>query len=488
MAIVLVISLYTTRKVLSILGVVDYGIYNVVAGFVSMFAFLNTSMSSTSQRYFNVEYAKTGTKGTVGVYNASLRIHVLLAFLIVVVAEVVGVWYLHNKMVLPEGRMFAAECVFHGSVVSMFFTIVSVPFLSVIMAHENMDYYAVVTIVDALLKLGIVVALPLFAYDKLAMYGLLYAAISLFNFLAYMIYAKIKFEEIKFCWSSSINLFWEMVRFSLWNALGSFSYVLRNQGVNLVLNAYFGPVVNAARGVANQVDGAICGFVNNLIVPARPQITQSYAGGNKERAFRVTYSISKLSCLFFFCLSLPVIIESNYIFRLWLGDTVPAHTRSFVSIILLTNMFGCLLPPISTLVLAEGKMRYYQILTSMSNLMSIPLAIVFLLFDKVPEYVFIALFITMSTNHIAAMIALKKYCDYSIVDYLKKVLSPILKVCLASLCVSLPVHYLMQESMARFLLQFSVCVASVILTAYKWALDVGERRFVVDFIRKFFKH
>ncbi len=298
MIIVLGISLYTTRAILSILGVIDYGIYNVIAGFVTMFAFLNTSMSATSQRYFNVEYAKNGLKGAKVAFNASLRIHFILALLIVSITELFGVWYLQNKMILPADRLFAAECVFHSSVVSMFFTIVNVPFLSAIIAHEKMDFYAVVTVIDAFLKLLIVLILPYLSYDYLIAYGILYILISVFDFMAYYLYAKSKFEEVKIAPVSDKRIYREMIAFTLWNSIGSFSYVLRNQGITLVLNAYFGPVVNAARGVAAQVDTAINGFVNNMVVPARPQITQSYAQNDIDRAFFITYSISKLSCLF----------------------------------------------------------------------------------------------------------------------------------------------------------------------------------------------
>lgn len=484
MIIVLGISLYTTRAILSILGVIDYGIYNVIAGFVTMFAFLNTSMSATSQRYFNVEYAKNGLKGAKVAFNASLRIHFILALLIVSITELFGVWYLHNKMILPADRLFAAECVFHSSVVSMFFTIVNVPFLSAIIAHEKMDFYAVVTVIDAFLKLLIVLILPYLSYDYLIAYGILYILISVFDFMAYYLYAKSKFEEVKIAPVSDKRIYREMIAFTLWNSIGSFSYVLRNQGITLVLNAYFGPVVNAARGVATQVDTAINGFVNNMVVPARPQITQSYAQNDIDRAFFITYSISKLSCLFFFLFSFPLILESNIIFRFWLGDNIPEHTQTFIAIILVTNMFGCLLPPISTLVFAEGKMKFFQLLTSASNLLSIPLALAFLWFDKIPEYVFIALFITMVTNQIAAMIALKKCINYSIRRYLKQVVIPVLKVILLSVVLALPIHFIMEESILRFFIQVFVCLFATIFVAYFFALESSERNVICSYSKK----
>lgn len=481
--IVLGISLYTTRAILSVLGVVDYGIYNVIAGFVTMFAFLNTSMSATSQRYFNVEYAKNGVKGAKEVFNASLRIHFFLALLIVLFTEIFGTWYLHNKMILPVNRMFAAECVFHSSVISMFFTIVNVPFFSAIIAHEKMDYYAIINVIDAFLKLFIVLLLPFFSYDYLIIYGILYILISIFDFTAYALYAKKKFEEIKIDIVSDRRIYNEMISFTIWNSIGSFSYVLRNQGISLVLNAYFGPIVNAARGVAVQVDTAINGFVNNLVIPARPQITQSYAQNDIERAFFITYCVSKLSCLFFFLFSFPLIIESNIIFRFWLGSNIPEHSQTFIAIILVTNMFGCLLPPLSTLVFAEGKMKFFQLLSSGSNLLSIPIALFFLWFDEVPEYVFIALFLTMISNHIAAMIALKKCIDYSIKGYFTKVLYPVLRVIIASVMLALPIHLFMEESFLRFCIQVIACLFVTLFVSYFLALDSVERNIVREYTK-----
>lgn len=484
MIIVLGISLYTTRAILSVLGVMDYGIYNVIAGFVTMFAFLNTSMSATSQRFFNVEYAKNGIKGAKVAFNASLRIHLILALIIVCITELFGIWYLTNKINLPENRIFAAQCVFHSSVVSLFFTILNVPFLSAILAHEKMDFYAVVTVVDAFLKLFIVLILPYSSCDYLISYGILYILISVFDFTAYCFYAKTKFDEIKIESVSDTNIYKAMMAFTSWNTIGFFSFMLRNQGITLVLNAYFGPIVNAARGVAVQVDSAINGFVNNMVVPARPQITQSYAQNDIDRAFFITYSISKLSCLFFFLFSLPLILESKIIFSFWLGNNIPEHTTSFIAIILVTNMFGCLLPPISTLVFAEGKMKFFQLLTSASNLLSIPLALLFLLIDPIPEYVFIALFITMVTNQIAAMIALKKCINYSVKKYLRQVLFPVLKVVSIVTILALPVHFIMDESILRFFIQVLTCLLTTILVTYFFALESEEQCVVCNYVKR----
>ena len=211
MLFVLIVSLYTTRVILNVLGVDDYGIYNIVAGFVTMFAFLNTSMAGATQRYFNYELGKNGIEGANKVYITSLLIHVILAIITIVITLPVGVWYLHNKMVIPEGRMFAAEWIFYFSVLSLFVNMISVPYTAAIMAHEKMNYYALVGVLDTILKLAMVFVLPFIDGDSLIYYGLFYLSINILNAFLYFSYSKIKFEEISFHKSLSEDLFRSML-------------------------------------------------------------------------------------------------------------------------------------------------------------------------------------------------------------------------------------------------------------------------------------
>lgn len=484
MIFVLLISLYTTRAVLKALGVEDYGVYNVVAGFVSMFAFLNNSMASATQRFFNFELGKHGEEGAQVVYNTSLFIHCFLAVLVVIVAIPVGLWYLHHKMVLPVGRMFAAECIFYFSAASLFLTIITVPFTAAVMAHEKMNFYAILGVLDAVLKLAIVLVLPFLSGDSLIWYGALFLSITLFNLVLYVGYCKQHFCEIRLDRQSPRHLIGPMLSFSGWGLLGSFAYILRNQGTDLLLNAFFGPVLNAAKGVATQVNGALNSFCSSILTPSRPQVIQSYSQGNYERTWRLTFSVSKLVTLFYYLMALPICIEINFILHLWLGDHIPAHTSWFVIIILITNTFGSLVAPMSTVIGATGKVKFYQVLSSCSNLLTIPLAYLFLKFNAVPEYVFVAMFITMVTNHLAGLIAAKRYTDFSYTAYTKRVLLPILYVISFTLPFGIVALFVIPEGIVRFLVVFSASVVIVGITTYFIGLDREEKSMVQQLISK----
>lgn len=339
MVVVMCISLYTSRVILNALGVEDYGVYNVVGGFVSMFAFLNTSMSNGIQRFFNYELGKNGEVGANKVYRTSLLIQLLLGVVIVALTETVGLWYLHNKMVIPEGRMLAAEWVFQFSIIGFLLIIMQVPYTAAVMAHEKMDFFSVISIADAIIKLVLVVILPHVRYDKLVAFGVLSLLIILFDFIAYFVYCKKKFPEITLKKTESKfdrSLFGSMLGFSGWNVFGSFSNMMRDQGINLIINFFYGPIVNAARGIAMQVNGAVSSLASTILTPVRPQVIQSYARNELDRTMRLTFSISKFSLVFLMLLALPISVEVNFILNLWLG-IVPEHSQAFCIIILATS-------------------------------------------------------------------------------------------------------------------------------------------------------
>lgn len=484
MVIVLLISLYTTRVVLEVLGVEDYGVYNVVAGFVYMFTFLNGAMSSASQRFYNVELARNGTPGARLVYCASFKIHLILGLVIVMLVEPIGLWYIHHKMVLPEGQLDAALWVFHFSVGAMFFNVIYTPYTAAVMAHEKMDFYALVEVLNAFMKLGMALALPLLSGNRLIWYGFYYLLISIIVFLLYYIYCRKKFPEIRMGADVPRSMFKEMFSFSAWGVFGSLAYSLRDQGVNLVLNAFFGTVVNAARGVTAQINGAVQGLVGSLATPSRPQVIQSYSQGNIARTWNLTYSISKISCMFFYLMALPICVEINYILHLWLGDDVPEYTQIFVILTLATNTIGTFTYPVSGVMHATGKMTFYQITSSVSNLMTVPLAYLFLILDEVPAYVYVALFITMLTTWFAGLVSAHKYAQLSYWNYFKSVVAPCLLVMVVTIPLSLLPCLVMDEGFLRLIVEGAFCVLIVSIASYYIALDTHERELVINMLGK----
>ena len=324
MIFVTLVYIYTSRVILNALGVVDYGIYNVIGGFVSMFGFLNLSLANGIQRF----------------YNAALIIQGVLALVILLLLESVGLWYLYSKMVIPVERFHIAFWLFQFSVLTSLLTIIQIPFQAAIMSYEKMDFYAIVSIFDVLLNLFIALAIPFVSLDKLLIFGLLTLIRAVVIFCMYFLFCKRNFTALKIQDKLDKVLLREMLSFSGWNMFGSFGGMVKDQGLNMILNLFFGPVVNAAKGIATQVAGAVQGFVSNISIAVRPQLTGSYASGDKERAFRMMYTLSKLSFIILYILSLPLIIEVDYVLHLWLGENVPDNASAFIIISILLNYLG----------------------------------------------------------------------------------------------------------------------------------------------------
>ena len=478
MVIVLCITLYTTRAILDVLGVEDYGIYNVVCGFVSMLAFLNTSMSNGIQRFFNFEYGKNGEVGANRVYNTALIIQSLLAIVILVLAESFGLWYMYEKMVIPAERFIAAQWIFQLSLVSFLFIIMQAPYTAAVMAHEKMDFYAIVSVLDAILKLGIVFAIPLLDGDGLIIYGILLSLISVLNFILYYVYCKKNFNEIKFHIIFDRSLFRSMLGFSGWNVFGSFANMMKEQGINLVMNLFFGPIVNAARGIAVQINSGLQSFVANLGISIRPQIVQSYAKGDIDRTMNLYFSIRKLSCCLLYFIALPVIIEIDFILHIWLGENIPDHTTSFIAIIILTSFVNNLNAATSNVVHASGKMMLYQVTGGLAILLSIPLAYWALKYGASPEWALLMSFITMMLAQIIALIVLKRIVRYSIKEYIRKVLFPFIGVVLICSPIIYFTSTLFNEGLLRFCIITSISTIVVGIAIYIIGLNAKEKSLI----------
>ena len=483
MVVVLAISLYTTRSILNVLGVEDYGVYNVVCGFVSMFAFLNTSMSNGIQRFFNYELGRNGIEGANKVYCTAIHIQFILALIIIVLTESVGLWYLHNKMVIPDGRVFAAEWIFQFSILSFLFIIMQAPYTAAVMAHEQMDFYAIVSVLDVFLKLGIVLILPLFSSDKLILYGIFFSFISVFNFGINYLYCKKHFKEISYKRIHDKSLFKSMLGFSGWNLFGSLSGVMKEQGINLVINLFFGPIVNAARGVASQVSGGLQSFVTNITMPVRPQVVQSYAQGNLARTLHLTYGISKLSCCFLLMMAIPVSYEIDYVLQIWLGANVPEHAGFFTIIILFTSLVNNLNSATSGVVHATGVMRDYQFWGSLISIASVPIAYLLLTVYPIPELALISVMACSALGHFVCLFVVKRLVGMSVLDYIKEVVWPIIVVLVLSSLISFPVHYYMESGALRLVIVTFLSVVSVSITLYSFALNKSEKKLLVQLLR-----
>lgn len=487
MIVVLAITFYTTRVILDKLGVIDYGVYNVVCGFVTMFGFLNTSMSNGIQRFFNYELGKNGIQATNNVFNTALLIQFILGIIIILLTETIGLWYLHSKMVIPEGRLIAAEWIFQFSIISFLLVIMQAPFSAAVMAHEKMDFYAVVNVLDAILKLLIVLILPWFDYDRLIIYGGLFASISLINLALYYFYCRVNFKELRVTIHFDKSLFRSMLSFSGWNVFGSLSGVMKEQGINLVMNFFFGPVVNAARGVANQVNGGLQSFVRNITIPVRPQVIQSFAEGNFNRTINLTYSISKLSCYFIIMLSIPIVLNLDVILNIWLKNNIPDHAANFIIIVLGLSIISNLNAAISGVVHASGDMKKYQTISSIFEIAAVPIAYFTMKLYPVPEAALLIVLIAAATAHASCLFILSGIVPFSVSDYCRKVVIPLCILLGLSVCVCVPIHYMAAHSIVGVVTD---CFVSAIISSsvmYLFVLNKKEKAIVLSVV-KIVKH
>lgn len=487
MVIVLLISLYTTRVIINALGVVDFGINNVVAGFVSMFAFLNASMSNGVQRFYNYKLGKEGEEALKKVYNTSLQIQGLIAIIVVLLLETFGLWYFNNHMVIPIERREVAWWVFQFSVLSLVIVIIQIPFSAAIMSHEKMDYFAYVSILDVLLKLGFALCISYVKTDKLFFYGCYGLGIAVLNFLLFYVYCKLRFKSIRFEYSFQKDLFKEMLSFSGWNIFGTFAYVMKGQGVNMLLNSFFGPVVNAARGVSSMIENAIRGFQSNIVVSFRPQTVQSYAQGNNMRVKNLMYSLSKLSYIMLFMVSMPVILELESILKLWLGETIPDQTISFTILTLIIMVLSGLNTPLSQVVHATGKMKIYQIGTSIVVCSILPFSWIALKMGGTPIVVYIVDLIMVIINQIVCLYLLKRIFPYSCLEYLKVVIWPCIYVTLISSIIPVTLHLIISQSIIRMIIVGVTSVGCTLLCSYYYALNNYEKELVLSFVQKIIK-
>ena len=485
MVFVLLLGLYTTRVTLKALGVDDFGIYNVVCGFVSMFAFLNTSMSNGIQRFFNFELGKNGVDGARRVYVTSIVVQALLLLVILILTEMFGLWYLHNKMVIPPDRFVAAQWIFQFSIVSFVLIIMQVPYNAAIMAHEHMNYYAFIGVLDAILKLVIVILIPYADSDRLILYGFLLTGISFLNFILAFIYARTRFEEIRIRPLFDKGLFKSMLSFSGWNIFGSFSGMMREQGLNMILNLFFGPVVNAARGVAYQVSSGLQGFVANVSTAIRPQVVQSYAQGNITRTINLMHSLSKISASVLYIIGYPVILEIDYVLDLWLGDDIPEYTNSFVVIVLLIAFLNNMNSAVSTVVHATGKMRNYQVITSLITLSSLPVAYYALKMGGSPNLVFWISLIFTALMQIVSLFILRRLVSFSLFQYWKHVLLPFFFVIASSFAIPLIPYNTIQSGLMRFIVVTMVAVLTSSVAFYFIGLNKKEKALINSILVKF---
>lgn len=482
MFLTMAVSLYTSRVVLKTLGVVDYGIYNVVGGIVVMFGFINSCMSSATQRFITFALGKGDLKRLQTVFSTSLQIHAIIAAIVFVLCESVGLWFFYTQMQIPAERMDAAMWVLQCSVLSTMVMFISVPYNADIIAHERMSAFAYISILEVLLKLVILFVLVLYPIDKLILYAILLLVVQVIIRFCYSIYCNKHFEESKYKKLWDGKLFKEMVAFAGWSLWGHMSSVFNSQGLNMLLNVFFGPVVNAARAVAVQVQSAIMQFTVNFQMALNPQITKTYARGEMEEMHKLIFRSARFSFYLIFFISLPVLFETNFILSLWLGN-VPENTVTFVRIILCTSILTSISNPLMVACGATGKVKKYQAICGGLLLTILPISWVALKFGCPAWGVFVVHFLVECICLFARMILLRPLIGIKVMSYIRNIWVRILIVAALSPIVPAFAYFKMQDTIPRFFVIGFLCVLSVALFTYLFGFTKHERVVVTDKIQ-----
>lgn len=484
MGFVLILSLYITRSALSVLGAEDYGIYNVVCGFVTLFGALNLSLSTCINRFYNFEIGKSENGDLANIYSAALLIQLIIALLLCLFLETCGLWYLNNYMIIPESKLHTSNIIYHISVLSLAFTIMQAPYTAAVLSYERMNFYAVVSILDVILKLLIVLVLPIDGLDSLLLYAVMLGLISIFNFILYFIYCKKKFKQLIFNYKIKREVFKSMLSFIGWNFLDPISYNVRGQGCNILLNSFFGPIINAAYTISNQIASALDTFTVSISTAFRPQLIQSYSAENYQRSTVLLLSMSKIMYCLYLMISLPVIFEVNYILDFWLVD-YPKTAVYFTTFILIVKQLNVLNPALSTAVMATGNIKRYTIVAFFIICSIIPLSYVTLKFTNNPNVVYYWMIVLTIVNQFYCVkIACKQFIGLDLKDYLKNVLRP----CLIQTLFLIPIVAivsLLPSSFIRLILSFVVSVIGSISIFYLFILNRGEKALAKDYFFKF---
>lgn len=482
----LILSLFTARVVLHSLGFEDYGLYNVIGSIVSLFVFLRSAMGNSIHRYITFAIGKGNNEEVQKVFSLSLLIFSGLAIIIVILCETVGLWFFYEKLNIPDGRFTAALWVYQFSIISTAVTVLCVPYDAIIIAHERMNVFAFVQILATTLNLGVVYLVAISPGDKLVLYAFLMMLIQVLNILIYRIYCGRHFPETKFRMVKDRPLFKEMISFAGWKLFGNMMVVANTQGVNILLNLFFGTVINAARGIAVQVDGAVSGFVTNFQLAVRPQITKSYAASEGNRLKELMVFSSKFSYFLLLFFILPIFLEADKILELWL-DEVPEHTSSFLRLVLLISVITPLENPIAIAKDATGRIKKYSIVSSLLQSTIIVFDYIALKLGCTPEIVFVIQFLVLAFTLFVKFMLVRKDISFSLRQYLVQVWFRIVVVTVVASSAPVLLYITLDDTLLSFFIVCGTSVVSVLSTVFMIGLNKSERNAIMGQIRKILK-
>lgn len=483
MGVMMIISFFTARITLEALGVTDYGINNVVGGLVSMFSIISGALSASVCRFITFGLGKGDKEELNKIFSTSVNIQVILAIIVIIAIETIGIWFLDNKMVIPDERLTAAHWVLQCSTLMFAIGLLSVPYNAVIISHERMGVYAYFTLFDAFSRLAIVFAIKYYGGDKLILLAIISIIPSLIKQFYYWQYSKKNFEECTYHAIWDKRVFKKMFSFASWNFIGASSAQMKDQGVNVAINLFTSPVVNAARGIAMQINAIIGQFAGNFTAAISPQITKEFAANNFSRMHKLVFNGTRFTYYLFLLLSVPIFFEIETILYIWLGQ-VPEHTILFTRLVILLSLAEIISNTLITAQLATGKIRNYQIVVGGTQLMNFPLSYLLLKMGYFPEITVIVAIIISQICFFERLLFLKKMVQLPSRRYFKEVYLQLILVTILSAIVPAIMYATMESSIIRFIATCTVSIGGTILVIYTVGLKKEERSTAIRYVKK----
>lgn len=484
MIFLMVITLFTSRAILDALGIEDFGIYNVVGGFVALFALISAALTSASTRFLNYEMGKDDNNRQNIVFSTALIIQFSLAFIVFILAEFIGVWYINNMMVIPCERLNAANWCFQISILSFCINLLIVPYNASIIAHEDMKVFAFVSIFDGCMKLIISLSVYISPIDKLVFYAFLLLLVQTIVCVTYLFFCKKNYIECTFRYVISKPLLKEMLGYSIWHLIGNGAGILKTHGINVLLNIYFGPIVNAARGISSQVESAVNQFSGNFIMAMNPQITKSYAQNDLKYMFTLLYAGSRFSFYLIYIISLPIILNTPFLLNVWLKE-VPNHAILFTQLTLIAAIIATISRPLITAQNATGKVREYQIVVGLVLLLNLPVSYCILLLGFSPESVILVSVCIEVFALLTRIFMLKRtIAEFEPIQYLKRVCLICIYVILISVPLPLFCTFIITDSLYSFIFVSFTSVISSLIAIYLIGLNSNEKQISISYIKK----
>lgn len=478
MAILMLITFFTSRILLDKLGVDDFGIYNVVGGVTVLLGFFSSSLTNASQRFLAMELGKNDIKKANAVFNQHLILYLFITFVVIILAESIGLWFVHTQLNFPPDRVFAAICVFHFTVASFSLTLLGIVFNSCIIAHEKMNVYAVVSVLGGVANLIVVYLLSICSVDRLILYGFLMFLVTLVTQAFYTIYCLRNFAECRLRWIWDQKLLKDTGALVGWNMIGTAVYAINDSGVNILMNMFFGPAINAARALSFQVSAAVGSFSSNFYTSVRPQLIKSYSGGEYDYMMKLFYNSSKYSYYLLWVICLPVMFSIRELLDIWLVE-VPHYADIFTIWVLIHGLIGVFNNPIWTIALAVGQLKYYILIGSGVLLLIFPISYIALKCGAAPVSVFIIMIAVRSVYLLVVLRIISNYIPVTRHEYWKKVLFPISKTTVISLVMVAGLYILMPKDIVGTI---SYCILAALITVgCIWLVGVTrEERLIIQ--------